>query len=662
MADFATLVLGAETAGLKKAEPALDAVIAKAGKADAAAAKLGASAKAMGAAAQAGASQAKTALGTIETEAQQAAVAVEKTSASLDGMAVSATRAGGAANASAGQVGNLTAQVFDITMMMQAGQNPFQLMLQQGSQVAQVLGPMGATGALQAFKGVFASLLSPVNLLTFGVIGLTAAIVPMVASLFSGAEAAKAHKAAMEAEQAVIDGLIAKVQELTIARQMLQSGASSAEEQVGLNEVNALVAERIALEQELANEIRFVGTAQGANQRAQLEARQEAVQSRIAEIDALIESINKEEERIAAIERAQAVAEVFQSIMNQAANTNLNGPWQTVLGAIQNAINKANEYRSAMAQANYMAELARTGQSSGPDSARSRVQFGGGAFRAPVTGAGLAYEPPKAGGGGGGGGGGGRSEAAAEAEKEAEAIQKVVDKLKSEVEQVGMTAEARRLHQELQRAGVDIYSKEGQQIAALVEQLTELEAKQKLVSETMKGIESAAQGFFVGVLSGAKDLKSAIGDLLKQLGNLLLNQAFKMLWGGESAGGTGKGLGSFFAGLFDVGGRIPRGQIGVVGEKRPEVVDGRLVTRPTLIAGPANVKGGAATARMMGVSGPQGASPRRGAMQAMPAPRVTVNPPAVVVLDDPRKIDAWNRSPQGERTAAWQQRRMGRNG
>lgn len=45
--------------------------------------------------------------------------------------------------------------------------------------------------------------------------------------------------------------------------------------------------------------------------------------------------------------------------------------------------------------------------------------------------------------------------------------------------------------------------------------------------------------------------------------------------------------------------------------------------------------------------------------QAVPAPRVTVQPPPVVVLDDPRKIDAFQRSPAGERAAAWQKRRMG---
>jgi hypothetical protein len=259
----------------------------------------------------------------------------------------------------------------------------------------------------------------------------------------------------------------------------------------------------------------------------------------------------------------------------------------------------------------------------------------------------------------GGGGGGGRAAATSEAEKQAQAIDKVVASLRGEVEQIGMTAEARRLHQELQKAGVSIYSEEGQQIAALVEQLIELEAKQKLVAETMRGIENAAQGFFVGVLSGAKDLKSAIGDLLRELGNLLLNQAFKMLWGGASAGGAGGGIGSWLAGLFDAGGHIPSGATGIVAEKRPEFVDGKLVTSPTLVKGPANVTGGAATGRLLGRAPEmQVAMKRQTQPSASLAPRVTVQPAQVVVLDDPRKIDAWQRSPAGERTAAWQKRRM----
>jgi hypothetical protein len=70
--------------------------------------------------------------------------------------------------------------------------------------------------------------------------------------------------------------------------------------------------------------------------------------------------------------------------------------------------------------------------------------------------------------------------------------------------------------------------------------------------------------------------------------------------------------------------------------------------------------GGAETASMMGVPRPQGADMRRSAMGgASPRISVAAAPVQVVVLDDPRKIDAWMRSPEGERSAARQQRRIG---
>lgn len=58
------------------------------------------------------------------------------------------------------------------------------------------------------------------------------------------------------------------------------------------------------------------------------------------------------------------------------------------------------------AAAGYASFLGSTGQSSGPDAARSLVQFGGPVAMKP-SGAGMAYESPKGSGGGGGGGGGG---------------------------------------------------------------------------------------------------------------------------------------------------------------------------------------------------------------------------------------------------------------
>ncbi|WP_010142224.1 phage tail length tape measure family protein [Oceanicola sp. S124] len=77
----------------------------------------------------------------------------------------------------AGSISNLTAQFNDLGVMLAAGQNPFQLAIQQGTQITQVIGPMGARGAVRALGTAFLSLLSPVNLVTLGVIAGGAALV-----------------------------------------------------------------------------------------------------------------------------------------------------------------------------------------------------------------------------------------------------------------------------------------------------------------------------------------------------------------------------------------------------------------------------------------------------------------------------------------------------
>ncbi len=76
----------------------------------------------------------------------------------------------------AGSVGNLVAQFNDIGMMIAAGQNPLQLAIQQGSQISQVIGPMGAAGAFKALGGALLGMLNPINLVTFGVIAGGAAL------------------------------------------------------------------------------------------------------------------------------------------------------------------------------------------------------------------------------------------------------------------------------------------------------------------------------------------------------------------------------------------------------------------------------------------------------------------------------------------------------
>ncbi|MBB3020639.1 hypothetical protein FHR70_003725 [Microvirga lupini] len=78
-----------------------------------------------------------------------------------------------------GQTGNLAAQFQDIAVQLQSGSNPFTIALQQGTQIAAVLGdtPGGARGAVKALGAAFLSVISPVSLLTIGAIAAGGALV-----------------------------------------------------------------------------------------------------------------------------------------------------------------------------------------------------------------------------------------------------------------------------------------------------------------------------------------------------------------------------------------------------------------------------------------------------------------------------------------------------
>lgn len=749
MVEVARLSLTADTTGLKSAVPVLDNLVAAGKRAQSTSAQLRAQIAQTDAELKklkASGGAAKSEIDRLSSSLTDLRVRLASSKAESMGLANQMHAMKSASSVAGHSVGNLTAQLFDVGVMMQAGQNPFVLMVQQGSQIAQVMGPMGAKGAIAALGASITQLINPMNLVIFATVGIAAAVVPVIANWVMAGEEIKSfadqlehakklqeeYTAAAQASLAPVDQLVEKYGALAMvaavalredaekkkqaAMASLQSTVDSLANSLGGlygQEVNigGMVATIVPAMQQLKVEFNFteraasqflgllrdLENAQGPMQVAEaarairewLEQAYGSVEKMPPALGAIYDGLN--DSTIAAAELqgtldlvegvAQRIDQVAAQINSTIASTDgsaLHNAFAAAFPAATQLLGIANAIRNTLSLGNAIKSLNTQGLAS------QYAQYGAGraAFEAAAKANSPLYTPydypkvedfgggPPPGrsmdlgvgkGGGGGGGGGGRSKAATEAEKEAEAIKKVVDNLQSEIDMVGKSDEARRLHQELQKAGVDIYSEEGQKIAALVEELTALEAKQKLVSETMRGIENAAQGFFVGVLSGAKDLKSAIGDLLRELGNLFLNQAFKMLWDGKDGNG---GIGGWLAGLFDAGGHIPRGQVGIVAEKRPEFVDGKLVNRPTLVPGPANVTGGASTAGILDRARKAVPSGYGGTSQqnVVSMPRVTVTPPPVVVLDDPRKIDAWQRSPDGERAAAWQRKRMGRNG
>lgn len=86
------------------------------------------------------------------------------------------------------QTANIAAQFQDVAVTAAMGMNPLQIALQQGTQLSSVLAT--SERPLQAILTGFTSLVSPVSLVTIGVVGLGAAAIQAFSSWQSGAETA----------------------------------------------------------------------------------------------------------------------------------------------------------------------------------------------------------------------------------------------------------------------------------------------------------------------------------------------------------------------------------------------------------------------------------------------------------------------------------------
>jgi len=122
-----------------------------------------------------------------------------KVSSSFDGVAANSNRAFTTAQQGAKRyqqamrgsrvdTANLAAQLNDIGVQLAGGQSPFQIAIQQGTQINQVLGGQGMRGALAGVAGAFTSLLNPIGLATIASIGLAGAAVQYFSEWFSSGE------------------------------------------------------------------------------------------------------------------------------------------------------------------------------------------------------------------------------------------------------------------------------------------------------------------------------------------------------------------------------------------------------------------------------------------------------------------------------------------
>lgn len=113
-----------------------------------------------------------------DISATQHAAALSELNASYQRSAAAAQRFGQSQELARHHVANLSFQLNDIGMMMALGQNPFMLMMQQGPQVAQIIGQMNQEGRKlgPTLAGAFSMFLNPTTAVTLALVGGTAAL------------------------------------------------------------------------------------------------------------------------------------------------------------------------------------------------------------------------------------------------------------------------------------------------------------------------------------------------------------------------------------------------------------------------------------------------------------------------------------------------------
>ncbi|MBL3570925.1 hypothetical protein BV509_11140 [Rhodovulum sulfidophilum] len=116
-------------------------------------------------------------------------------------------RTGQHAQVATGHVANLAANFNDVGVMLASGQSPLMLALQQGTQISQVLGPMGAQGAVRALGSAFMAMINPVSLATIALTGGVAVLGQWALGINRAEDEARKAKERFETLADVIDAL-----------------------------------------------------------------------------------------------------------------------------------------------------------------------------------------------------------------------------------------------------------------------------------------------------------------------------------------------------------------------------------------------------------------------------------------------------------------------
>lgn len=434
-------------------------------------------------------------------------------------------------------------QFGDFLVQVQSGTN---WMVALGQQATQLV------GVLPMMTGAF-------GLSTSALVGLSAGLgiaIPLITAIgaawMRSTEESNKASDSIDKQAQAYQTLIDRVAELQLQRQMEASGAASQEEQISLNEKNALLEERARLQTQINNltsqEIIVASQGRSTLSAEEKKAQQAAKQARIDELTAVLEKLAVEEQvaetlrRMAQIRGNAALEEIAdrerlkqahadqvrlmgearnqQQLMTAAAQAALDkySMMRTVAAGVANELSRGADAAFRLAQQRIAASgLTYSGRGGNPATVNQR---GYGQFT--YTGPALdANNEPIVNGGGGGG------------------------------------AESRL------RKQID-----------LTKELTQVEKDRQTV---VQSIEGSLEDGFMSMVEGTKSVK----DAFKTMAYEIIKELYRVLVVQRLVGGITGGLGMLAApstGSFGLpfgrasGGSIMAGTPYLVGEKGPEIV------------------------------------------------------------------------------------------
>jgi CRISPR/Cas system CSM-associated protein Csm2 small subunit len=537
---------------------------------------------------EAEAAQAGSALATVATRGQQAFVQAAS-------QAPQAAQAIGGARL---QTANLAAQLNDIAVTLASGQSPFLVAVQQGSQINQVIGQAGAAGAVRMLGSAFASLISPVNLATFGIIALGGVAVQYFSQLLS--DSANAEETLKE--QASLINRVAD--RWGKAYPALKEYADQLERTKQASE--AVAATQIQIDKSLEN-VR-ASTGDLVNKWAALSTGLSLGQNQ-QQIDAVNDSLQTLRNALAdGTVTAEQARRVYDALLNLslasgisvvgdlaaefgALSLQIDGAVESI-GRINNqlfegientlqGIDKANEkfiadqeHRNSLTaeQLRLENEIARV---------KAEAERAGG-FLDDATARGLAAaniaadgrrNPRRP----------ARDQSAEAAQRERQAVQDLIAQLEFEHSLIGMTAAEKEKAVALRRAGSAATDEERDRIAGLTEQIYNETTALREQQQAYEQLRQIGVDAINGIATAFADGKLEAEELI-HIAARLLEQLISMKSVSGSGGGLFDFLGSLFGGGSDpwAGLRIPGyangtnyhpGGLAIVGERGPELLN-----------------------------------------------------------------------------------------